>query len=68
MSRDHDQWSPFEQLRSHYDEADLACPECGYEDTEGEWEATTTGDTVQYRHVCPSCGATQTRTLSVNQD
>lgn len=57
MSRDHDHRSPFEQLRSHYEEGDLACPECGYEDTEGEWE-TTTGDTVRYRHLCPSCGST----------
>lgn len=67
MSRDHDHRSPFEQLRSHYEEGDLACPECGYEDTEGEWE-TTTGDTVRYRHLCPSCGSTQTRTLSVTEE
>lgn len=59
--------SPFERLKSHYD-ADLKCPKCGYEDSDGEWQTVTTGDVVQYRHICPSCGAIQRRTLSLTDD
>lgn len=54
--------SPFENLRRHYDR-DLVCPKCGYRDEDGEWVATTTGDEVQYRHLCPSCGYVRRRTL-----
>lgn len=57
--------SAFEKLKSHYDETDLKCHECGYEDEEGEWQTKTTGDEVEYRHLCPSCGALDRRTLSV---
>jgi hypothetical protein len=56
--------SPFDRIRSHYDE-DLRCRECGYEDTDGEWRATTTGSRVDYTHVCPSCGAVEQRTLKL---
>ena len=49
-------------LRSHFDDAAATCPKCGYED-DGGWQASTTGDRVLYRHVCPSCGAIDRRTL-----
>ncbi|EJN61134.1 hypothetical protein SAMN04487950_3928 [Halogranum rubrum] len=67
QNRDHER-SPFEKLKHHYEETDLECHECGYDDTEGEWQTQTTGDTVEYRHVCPSCGAIQRRTLSVGEE
>jgi len=54
-----------DRLRSRL-EADLRCPECGYEDAEGEWSARTTGDRVLYRHVCPSCGAIDSLTLRLD--
>lgn len=55
--------TPFGKLRTHYDQVDLTCPECGYDDDDGSWKAKTTGDRVQYRHICPSCGARRSRTL-----
>jgi len=54
--------TPLDRLKTQYDR-DLRCRECGFEDTEGAWQARTTGDRVSYRHVCPSCGAIETRTL-----
>jgi len=60
--RRHAGTTPLDRLRSRLD-ADRRCPECGYEDTDGEWSAKTTGDRVLYRHVCPSCGAIDKRTL-----
>lgn len=53
----------FETLRSHYEAAELTCPECGYEDEDGEWQARTTGCRVSYRHICPACGAVDTREM-----
>ncbi len=58
--------SPFERLRTQYNDVDLVCPKCGYDDKDGEWQAATAGRTVQYRHVCPSCGAIRRRTLSLD--
>ncbi|MFB6303273.1 MAG: HVO_0649 family zinc finger protein [Haloferacaceae archaeon] len=55
--------SAFESLRSHYETAELTCPECGHEDDDGKWQARTTGDRVSYRHVCPACGAIDVREL-----
>lgn len=54
--------TPFDRVRARYDE-NLRCGECGYEDTDGEWRATTTGSRVDYTHLCPSCGAVDRRTL-----
>lgn len=42
---------------------DLTCSKCGYDDADGEWQAATSGDRVQYRHVCPACGAIRMREL-----
>ena len=55
--------TPFERLKHHYDETALTCSECGYYDEGGEWVAETSGDRVEYRHECPSCGLTQVRVL-----
>ncbi|NEU58555.1 HVO_0649 family zinc finger protein [Halorussus sp. MSC15.2] len=55
--------SPFERLRSRFEETDLVCPKCRYEDADGRWVAETTGDRVQYRHLCPSCGYVRRRTF-----
>ncbi len=57
--------SPFERLKTQYSQVDLVCPKCGYDDTDGEWQAVTTGGVVQYRHICPSCGAIRRRTISL---
>ncbi|SDY42778.1 HVO_0649 family zinc finger protein [Halobellus clavatus] len=58
--------SPFERLRTQYSDADLVCPKCGYDDADGEWQAVTTGDVVEYRHVCPGCGSIRRRTVSLD--
>ncbi|NHN60757.1 MULTISPECIES: HVO_0649 family zinc finger protein [Halorussus] len=55
--------SPFERLRSRYEDEDLVCPKCGYDDADGRWLAATAGDRVQYRHLCPSCGYVRRRTF-----
>jgi predicted RNA-binding Zn-ribbon protein involved in translation (DUF1610 family) len=55
--------STFEHLKSRYDETELRCPECGFFDENGEWKATTDGGTVEYHHICPSCGVKQTRVM-----
>ncbi|WP_410765526.1 HVO_0649 family zinc finger protein [Haloferax sp. DFSO60] len=52
-----------DRLREHYTDAERVCRQCGYEDLDGQWSARTTGDRVLYRHICPSCGAIETRTL-----
>jgi predicted RNA-binding Zn-ribbon protein involved in translation (DUF1610 family) len=57
--------SPFERLKRQYSDVDLVCPKCGYDDDDGEWQAVTTGGVVQYRHVCPGCGAIRRRTISL---
>ena len=56
-----------DRLREHYVATEATCPECGYDDRSGRWEAQTTGDRVYYRHTCPSCGAVWTRTLRLNR-
>jgi len=58
--------SPFERLKRYYDESELACPDCGYEDTEGEWETETNGGVVEYRHECPTCGQVQHHTVELS--
>jgi predicted RNA-binding Zn-ribbon protein involved in translation (DUF1610 family) len=59
--------SPFERLRSQYNDVDLVCPKCGYDDIDGEWQAVTTGRTIEYRHICPSCGAIRRRTITLEK-
>ena len=57
-----------DRLRAHYDDVDLRCPECGYVDEDGGWRATTSGDRIDYRHLCPSCGAVRRRTYRLNTE
>ena len=54
--------TPLDRLKAQYDR-DLRCRECGFVDRDGEWQAQTTGNRISYRHLCPSCGAVETRTL-----
>jgi len=65
MSIDDGGPTPIDRLRSHLDD-DLTCRKCGYEDDDGEWQSTTAGDRVQYRHVCPACGAIRVRELRLD--
>lgn len=55
--------NPLERLGSHFDDVDLVCPDCGFEDDGGSWTSEISGDRVRYRHVCPSCGSIRKRTL-----
>jgi predicted RNA-binding Zn-ribbon protein involved in translation (DUF1610 family) len=59
--------NPLESLRSRFDDADLVCSDCGYEDHDGSWTSVTSGDRVLYRHVCPSCGSIRKRTLRLGE-
>ncbi|MFB6154922.1 MAG: HVO_0649 family zinc finger protein [Haloferacaceae archaeon] len=59
--------SALNRLGSYLDEVERTCSACGYHDAEGRWEARATGNRVIYRHECPSCGATVTRTLDLRQ-
>ncbi|MFC4550682.1 MULTISPECIES: HVO_0649 family zinc finger protein [Halorussus] len=68
MSHDDGGSTPFERLTSHFDDEDLVCPDCGYEDEGGHWKAATSGDHVLYRHLCPSCGTVRKRTFELDAD
>lgn len=57
--------SPIERLRSYYDEEELVCPDCGYEDDPGSWEGETDGNQVHYFHECPGCGAVREHTMTL---
>lgn len=57
--------TPLERLGSRFDDVDLVCPDCGYDDSDGRWTSETSGDRVRYRHVCPSCGSIRQRTLDL---
>jgi predicted RNA-binding Zn-ribbon protein involved in translation (DUF1610 family) len=57
-----------ERLRDHYDDEELVCPECGYEDEEGAWESETDGSVVEYYHECPSCGAVREHTIDLQEE
>jgi predicted RNA-binding Zn-ribbon protein involved in translation (DUF1610 family) len=52
-----------DRLRTHYDNVDMVCPECGYEDSDGSWQSEMSGKRIDYRHLCPSCGAIRRRTI-----
>lgn len=56
-----------DRLGKHFDDVDLVCPDCGYEDREGGWQAATAGLRIHYRHVCPSCGSIRTRELRLDR-
>jgi rubredoxin len=55
-----------DRLKARYDR-DLRCRECGYVDEDGGWQARTSGGRISYRHVCPSCGTVEKRTLRLTR-
>lgn len=55
--------SPFDRLRKKFDDSELECRHCGYHDANGSWQASTTGNRVQYQFVCPACDAIETREM-----
>lgn len=57
----------FDRLRAHFDDVARKCPDCGYTDEDGKWQVTTSGDRVHYQHLCPSCGAVDSRELRLDQ-
>ncbi|MDS0283579.1 HVO_0649 family zinc finger protein [Haloarcula onubensis] len=59
--------SPFERLKQYYDTEALSCPDCGYADTDGEWETETNGRVVEYHHECPTCGTLQQHTVHLDE-
>ncbi|MFC7186188.1 HVO_0649 family zinc finger protein [Halorubrum yunnanense] len=61
MSLSHGGRSAFERLRARLGEGSHACEECGFVDDASEWEAATSGATVEYRRECPSCGTEHVR-------
>jgi predicted RNA-binding Zn-ribbon protein involved in translation (DUF1610 family) len=65
MSRSNGASSVIDRLNSRYEGADLTCPECGYEDADGSWQASTNGRRIDYRHLCPSCGNLRIRTVTL---
>ena len=60
--------SPLAQMRARLDATRRTCGECGYEDTEGSWEANTDGRRVTFEHVCPSCDATDRYVVRMRPD
>ncbi|MFB6254932.1 MAG: HVO_0649 family zinc finger protein [Halobacteriaceae archaeon] len=59
--------NPFDKLRIHYEDIDMKCPECGYEDNESSWESFTNGREITYQHICPNCGKVRRRTITVSE-
>jgi predicted RNA-binding Zn-ribbon protein involved in translation (DUF1610 family) len=59
--------NPLERLGSRFDDVDLVCSDCGFEDDDGSWTSVTSGDRILYRHVCPSCGSIRKRTLRLGE-
>jgi rubredoxin len=57
--------SALDGLRAYLDRSEPRCSACGHVDTERGWQAETSGRRVRYRHVCPSCGATDERTIRI---
>ncbi|MEZ3163596.1 HVO_0649 family zinc finger protein [Halorubrum sp. RMP-47] len=57
--------SPFERLREYYEHEERVCPECGFEDEEGAWEAEADGADVVYTHTCSECGAERRHSLEL---
>jgi len=60
--------SALERLTEYYDDTELVCSECGFEDEEGHWRSETDGGVVEYTHECPECGAVGEHTLTVRRD
>ncbi|WP_096390640.1 HVO_0649 family zinc finger protein [Halopenitus persicus] len=51
-----------DRLRDRLDRDDHVCSSCGYVHPDPSWEAVTSGDRIQYRRRCDSCGALARRT------
>ncbi|MFC7236781.1 HVO_0649 family zinc finger protein [Saliphagus sp. GCM10025317] len=51
--------SPFERLRQRLDRTSARCRECGYDGDDAGWHVTTSGRSIHYRFVCPSCAASR---------
>jgi len=58
--------SPFERLTEQYDNEEIVCQECGFEDEPGTWDAETDGATIVSHHTCPNCGAERDHRLTVS--
>ncbi|WP_423996195.1 HVO_0649 family zinc finger protein [Halorubrum trapanicum] len=58
--------SPFGRLKEYYDHEELVCPECGFEDEEGAWDAEADGADIVYTHACPKCGAERRHRLELS--
>jgi predicted RNA-binding Zn-ribbon protein involved in translation (DUF1610 family) len=54
--------TPLDRLRAYYEGTPMRCLSCGAAD-DADWRARTTGGTVRYEYTCPSCGATESRTV-----
>jgi predicted RNA-binding Zn-ribbon protein involved in translation (DUF1610 family) len=65
MSRSSSSASVIDRLNSRYEGTDLTCPKCGYDDADGQWRATTNGRRIDYQHLCPSCGNSRIRTVTL---
>lgn len=59
--------TPFERLRSHFEDDEMTCRECGYEDEDGEWLSKTDGSRVLYQHICPNCGKVRQESYSLDE-
>lgn len=59
--------NPFERLTSHFEGTAMTCPECGYEDDDGEWLSKTDGSRVLYQHICPNCAKVRQRTYTLSE-
>lgn len=68
MATDDKGMNPIDRLRDHYDNLDMTCPACGYDDADGKWDSETDGHEITYEHRCPSCGERQDRTITVEND
>ncbi|MFA9515839.1 HVO_0649 family zinc finger protein [Halopenitus sp. H-Gu1] len=53
--------TPFDRLRERMDANRPVCESCGYEHSDTQWEAVTTGAQILYRRECDSCGARMER-------
>lgn len=55
--------SPFERLRTKFDETELQCRQCGAQGDDSGWRVTTSGGRVRYQFVCPTCDAIETKEM-----
>ncbi|OVE83766.1 HVO_0649 family zinc finger protein [Natronolimnobius baerhuensis] len=55
--------SPFERLRTKFDESEPQCRQCGSQPADAGWRVTTSGRRVRYQFVCPTCDAIETKEI-----